>query len=135
MKALKERWIVSDAERLMVEQQETLALAERREADAREHVETRVALQIAAQDVHAQNRIVDEVRRGWEIYQEATSKQRDDLRRTFKASAAGKLTLRRLGIDVSGDFSETMFERYPDLRDGFAGFVYNKARAAKGRAR
>ncbi|MFP3801942.1 replication initiation protein [Paraburkholderia sp. SIMBA_027] len=135
MKALKERWIVSDAERLMVEQQETLALAERREADAREHVETRMALQIAAQDVHAQNRIVDEVRRGWEIYQEATSKQRDDLRRTFKASAAGKLTLRRLGIDVSGDFFETMFERYPDLRDGFAGFVYNKARAAKGRAR
>lgn len=135
MKALKERWIVSDAERLMVEQQETLAHAERREADAREHVETRMALQIAAQDVHAQNRIVDEVRRGWEIYQEATSKQRDDLRRTFKTSAAGKLTLRRLGIDVSGDFSETMFERYPDLRDGFAGFVYNKARAAKGRAR
>ncbi|WP_321788130.1 MULTISPECIES: replication initiation protein [Paraburkholderia] len=135
MKALKERWIVSDAERQMVEQQETLALAERREVDAKQHVETRVALQIAAQNVEAQNRIVDEVRRGWEIYQGATAKQRDDWRRAFRGSAAGKLTLRRLGIDASVDLPEAMFARYPDLHDGFAGFVFNKSRTAKSKER
>ncbi|WP_321969081.1 replication initiation protein [Paraburkholderia tropica] len=135
MKALKERWIVSDAERQMVEQQETLALAERREVDAKEHVETRMALQIAAQNVEAQNRIVDEVRRGWEIYQGATAKQRDDWRRAFRGSAAGKLTLRRLGIDASVDLPEAMFARYPDLHDGFAGFVFNKSRTAKSKER
>ncbi|MEM5316036.1 replication initiation protein [Paraburkholderia sp. JHI869] len=135
MKALKEGWIVSDAERQMVQVQNNLALTERREVEAKEHVETRLALQLAAQDVHAQNRIVDEVRRGWDVYQEATPKQRDDWRKGYKTSAAGKLTLRRLGVDVASDLAEDMFAKYPDLRDGFAGFVFNKSRNGKGRVR
>ncbi|WP_321936243.1 replication initiation protein [Paraburkholderia sp. J8-2] len=135
MKALKEGWIVSDAERQMVQIQNSLALTEQREIVAKEHVETRLALQLAAQDVHAQNRIVDEVRRGWELYNEAAPRQRDEWRRAFKASAAGKLTVRRLGMDVTSDLSEDMFGKYPDLRDGFAGFVFNKSRTSKGRAR
>ena len=135
MKALKEGWIVSDAERQMVQIQNNLALTEKREVEAKEHVETRLALQLAAQDVHAQNRIVDEIRRGWEAYQQAPPKQRDDWRRAYKASAAGKLTLRRLGMDVASDLAEDMFGKYPDLRDGFAGFVFNKSRTGKGRAR
>jgi hypothetical protein len=135
MKALKEGWIVSDAERQMVQVQENLALTERRETEAKEHVESRMALQIAAQDVHAQNRIVDEVRRGWEAYEAATPRQREDWLRTYKASAAGKLTLRRLGIDPTTDLSDLMIKKYPDLRDGFAGYVHNKTRPGKSRAR
>lgn len=133
MKALKEGWIVSDAERQMVEVQQSLALTEQREVVVKEQAETRLALQRAAQDVHAQNRIVDELRQGWDLYEKATTKQREDWRRTFKASAAGKLTLRRLGIDVAADLPETMFAKYPDLRDGFAGFVFNKSRVTKAR--
>lgn len=135
MKALKEGWIVSDAERQMVQIQNNLALTEKREVEAKEHADTRLALQLAAQDVHAQSRIVDEVRRGWEAYQQAAPKQRDDWRRAYKTSAAGKLTLRRLGMDVASDLGEDMFGKYPDLRDGFAGFVFNKSRTGKGRGR
>ncbi|MEM5425786.1 MULTISPECIES: replication initiation protein [Paraburkholderia] len=135
MKALKEGWIVSDAERQMVLVQESLALTDKCEVDAKGNAETRLALQLAAQDIHAQNRIVDEVRRGWEVYQEATAKQREDWRRAYKASAAGKLTLRRLGMDVASDLAEEMFAKYPDLRDGFSGFVFNKSRTGKSRGR
>ncbi|WP_321949318.1 replication initiation protein [Paraburkholderia sp. J10-1] len=135
MKALKEGWIVSDAERQMVQVRNSLALTEKREIEAKEQVETRLALQLAAQDVHAQNRIVDEVRRGWELYQEATPKQREDWRRAYSASAAGKLTQRRLGMELASGLTEDMFAKYPDLRGAFAGFVFNKMRTGRGRAR
>lgn len=131
MKALKEGWIVSDAERQMIQMQVNLALADQRQAKAIEQVETRMALQTAAQDVHAQDRMIDEIRRGWEAYEVATLKQREDWRRTYKGSPAGKLTLRRLGVDPAADLAEATIQKYPDLRDGFAGFVFNKSRAGK----
>jgi hypothetical protein len=133
MKALKEGWIVSDAERQMVQIQEGLSLTDQREAEAKEQAEARRALQVAAQDVNAQNRIVDEVRRGWEVYEAATPRQREDWRRTYKTSPGGKLTLRRLGIDPSSDLAEAIIQKYPDLRDGFSGYVFNKVRSVKGR--
>ncbi|MGY6126718.1 replication initiation protein (plasmid) [Paraburkholderia strydomiana] len=133
MKALKEQWIVSDAERQMVQIQEKLAQTERRELEHNQQVQTRIALRVAAQDVHAQDRMVEELRRGWEAYQAATAKQRDDWRRTYKGTPAGKLTLRRLGIDPGTELSEAMVQKYPDLRDGFAGFVFHKAKSGKGR--
>lgn len=131
MKALKEGWIVSDAERKMIEIQESLSLTEQREVDVKAQAATRMALRIAAQDVHAQDRRVDEIRRGWEAYDTAEPKQREDWRRTYKASPAGKLTLRRLGIDPTGDLAESTVEKYPDLKDGFAGYVFNKAKSGK----
>ncbi len=133
MKALKEGWIVSDAEREMIQIQQSLVLTEQRETEAKAQVQTRMALRAAAQDVHAQDRIVDEVRRGWAAYETATPKQQDDWRRTYKGTPAGKLTLRRLGIDPSPDLAEAMILKYPDLKDGFAGYVFNKTKPkAKG---
>jgi hypothetical protein len=131
MKALKEAWIVSDAERKMVEVQQNLALSERREVEVKEQAETRMALRIAAQDVHAQDRRFEEIKRGWEAYQTAASRQREEWRRTYKSTPAGKLTLRRLSIDPTGDLSDPTFERYPDLRDGFAGYVYGRVKPNK----
>ncbi|WP_233810318.1 replication initiation protein [Paraburkholderia sp. HP33-1] len=133
MKALKEGWIISDAERQMVEIQENLALTEQREVELKERAANQVALRVAAQDVRAQDRRGEELRRGWEAYEAAGSKQRDDWRRTYKASPAGKLTLRRLGIDPTGDLAESMVDKFPDLRDGFAGHVFTKIKAAKPR--
>jgi hypothetical protein len=131
MRALKEGWIVSDAERQMMELQQSRALIAQKESDAKEQVSTRIALRIAAQDVHAQDRRSDEVRRGWEIYAGAESRQRDDWRRTYKASPAGRLTLRRLGIDPTVDLVEATVEKYPDLKDGLSGYVFNKAKPGK----
>jgi hypothetical protein len=117
----------------MVQIQQGLTLTDQREAEAKEQAEARRALQIAAQDVNAQNRIVDEVRRGWDVYEAATPRQREDWRRTYKTSPGGKLTLRRLGIDPSNDLVEAIIQKYPDLRDGFSGYVFNKMRSVKSR--
>jgi translation elongation factor EF-1beta len=133
MKALKEQWIVSDAERQMVHIQESLAQTEKRELQEKQQVQTRMALRIAAQEVHAQDRMVEEVRLGWAAYEGATIKQQEDWRRTYKGTPAGKLTLRRLGIDPSADLSDAMIAKYPDLKDGFAGYVFNRSRNGKGR--
>ncbi|CAG9255304.1 hypothetical protein PUN4_230154 [Paraburkholderia unamae] len=129
MKALKEGWIISDAERAMVEIQENVSQAERRDAELKEQTHARMALRTAAQDMHAQDRRVEEVRRGWDAYGAATLKQQEDWRRSYKASPAGKLTLRRLGIDPIGDLAEATVQKYPDLMDGFAGYVFNKTKS------
>jgi hypothetical protein len=92
-----------------------------------------MALRIAAQEVHAQDRMVEEVRLGWAAYEGATIKQQEDWRRTYKGTPAGKLTLRRLGLDPSVDLSDAMIAKYPDLKDGFAGYVFNRSRNGKGR--
>ncbi|SIT48479.1 Initiator RepB protein [Paraburkholderia ribeironis] len=131
MKALKEGWIVSDAERKMIEVQENLALTEQREVEVKEHVKTRMALRIAAQDVDAHDRRVEEIQRGWEAYEAAAPRLREDWRRTYKVTPAGKLTLRRLGIDPTSDLAEPTIQKYPDLKDGFAGYVFSKTKSGK----
>lgn len=133
MKALKEGWIISDAERQMAEIQQNLALSEQREVEVKDQVQTRTALRVAAQDVHAQDRRVDEIRHGWEVYEAATPRQRDDWRRTYKTTPAGKLTLRRLGVDPTADLDEPTIEKYLDLKDGFAGYVFSKTKSSKPR--
>jgi len=133
MKALENQWIVSDAERQMVQIQESLALTEQREVEAKEQAQTRIALRIAAQEVHAQDRMANEIRGGWAVYETASSKQQEDWRRAYKGTPAGKLTLRRLGIDPLADLTEATILKYPDLKDGFAGYMFNKSKSVKTR--
>jgi hypothetical protein len=134
MKALKEGWIVSDAERLMVQIQDDLALTDRNKADEKERTETRRAFQLAAQDVHAQSKIVNEVRQGWDAYEIAAQRQRDDWRRAYRSSPGGKLTLRRLGIDPSSELPQELINQYPDLKNGLAGYIFGKIRLSKTKA-
>jgi plasmid replication initiation protein len=134
MKALKEGWIVSDAERLMVQIQSDLALTDRKKEDEKEKTETRRAFQLAAQDVHAQSKIVNEVRQGWDAYETAAQRQRDDWRRAYRSSPGGKLTLRRLGIDPSSELPQELINQYPDLKNGLAGYVFGKIRLSKTKA-
>lgn len=134
MKALKEGWIVSDAERKMIEVQESLALNEQREVAVKQQAATQIALRVAAQDVDAQDRRVNEIRRGWDAYEAAGPKQREEWRRTYRTTPAGKLTLRRLGIDPAADLAELTIGRFPDLKDGFAGYVFNRAKSTKSKS-
>jgi plasmid replication initiation protein len=134
MKALKEGWVVSDAERLMVQIQNDLVLTDRNKEDEKEKTETRRAFQLAAQDVHAQSKIVNEVRQGWDAYETAAQRQRDDWRRAYRSSPGGKLTLRRLGIDPSSELPQELINQYPDLKNGLAGYVFGKTRLSKTKA-
>jgi hypothetical protein len=133
MKALKEGWIISDAERRMIEVQESLTLTQQREVEVKEQAATQLALRVAAQDVHAQDRRVNEIRSGWEAYEAAAPRQREEWRRTYKASPAGKLTLRRVGIDAASELAELTIQKYPDLKDGLAGHVFNQVKIGKPR--
>ncbi|KVD85822.1 initiator RepB protein [Burkholderia ubonensis] len=131
MKALKEGWVVSDAEREMVQIQQTLVLREKQDAEAKVQVQTRMALQTAAQDVNAQERMGDEVRQGWEAYEAASPEQRDDWRRQYRRTPAAKLTLRRLSIDPMADLTAAIFEMHPALKNAFAGYVFTQTKSLR----
>jgi hypothetical protein len=128
MKALKEGWVVSDAEREIMQIQQNLALREQQEVEAKAQVQTRMALQTAAQEVYAQERLVDEIRQGWEAYEAASPEQRDDWRRHYKRTPAGKLTLRRLSIDPMADLTSKTFEQHTLLKNAFAGYVFTQTK-------
>ncbi|CAM2158567.1 Initiator Rep protein WH1 domain-containing protein (plasmid) [Pararobbsia alpina] len=131
MKALKEGWVVSDAEREMVEVQQSLALREQEAAAAKSHTQTQTALQAAAQDVSARDRQNDEIRQGWEVYQSASAEQQEDWRRLYKRTPAGKLTLRRLNIDPMASLTATSFDDHSALKDAFAGYVFVQMKSSK----
>lgn len=128
MKALKEGWAVSDAERQMVDVQQTLALAEQRASEAKEKAHSIVAVQAAAYETSARDRMREEARVGRELFDQADRKQKDDWFRSYLSSPAGKLTLKRLKIEAAAVEEEAAL-RDPDLAGDFARFVFNKAKA------
>jgi Initiator Replication protein len=133
MKALKEGWIVSDAEREMLQVQQNLALREQQDAEAKEQSQSHLRLQTAAQDLSARERVSQELRQGWAEYEAAPIEQQDDWRRTYKRTPAGKLTLRRLNFDPMADLTPDAFERHPDLKDALAGYVFARTKSSKAR--
>ncbi|KVP68176.1 replication initiation protein [Burkholderia ubonensis] len=134
MKALKEGWVVSDAEREMMQIQRSLVLREQQEAEAKAQVKMRMALQTAAQDVNAQERMGDEVRQGWQAYETASPEQCEEWRRQYKRSPAAKLMLRRLSIDPMAELTTAIFKQHPALKDAFAGYVFTQTKSLKAKA-
>ncbi len=100
MKALKEGWVVSEAERQMIDVQQTLALSEQRATEEKAKAQTLAAVQSAALETSARDRMREEARLGRDAYEHADQKQKDDWLRSYLSSAAGKLTLKRLKIDL-----------------------------------
>jgi hypothetical protein len=133
MKALKEGWIVSDAERQMMDVQQTLTLIEQRESEVKAKARTIVDLQSAAHETNAQTRMREEARIGRDLYDHANRKQKDDWVRTYLSSAAGKLTLKRLKMDP-GAVDEATVLGDPDLVGDFSRFIFTKAKAKGPRA-
>lgn len=127
MKALKEGWVVSEAERQMIDVQQTLALSEQRASEEKAKAQTLVAVQSAALETSARDRMREEARLGRDAYEHADQKQKDDWFRSYLSSAAGKLTLKRLKIDPSSVNEATALSD-PDLAGDFARFVFNKAK-------
>ncbi|WP_042303635.1 replication initiation protein [Paraburkholderia kururiensis] len=127
MKALKEGWVVSEAERQMIDVQQTLALSEQRATEEKAKAQTLVAVQSAALETSARDRMREEARLGRDAYEHADQKQKDDWFRSYLSSAAGKLTLKRLKIDPSSVNEATALSD-PDLAGDFARFVFNKAK-------
>lgn len=134
MKALKEGWVVSEAERQMIDVQQTLALSEQRATEEKAKAQTLAAVQSAALETSARDRMREEARLGRDAYEHADQKQKDDWLRSYLSSAAGKLTLKRLKIDPSSVNEATALSD-PDLAGDFARFVFNKAKPKTSTAR
>ena len=129
---LKEGWVVSDAEREMVTVQQTLALAEQREQDDKVKTQSFAALNTAAQESSAQDRMREEARVGRAQYDAAEQRQKDEWLRTYLSSSGGKIMLRRLKLDPEVVDEATVLGDV-DLVGDFARFVFNKTKAkAKG---
>jgi hypothetical protein len=133
MKALKEGWQVSDAEREMLQVQQNLALREQQDAAAKEQSQAQMKFQTAAQEVNARERIAEELRQGWTEYERASTEQQDDWRRTYKRTPAGKLILRRLNFDPMADLTADAFVKHSELKDAFAGYVFTRTKANRAR--
>ncbi|CAB3972645.1 MULTISPECIES: replication initiation protein [Burkholderia] len=131
MKALKEGWTVSEAEREMVQVQQSLIEREQQETEAKVQAQTRMALQAAAQEVSAQERMGDEVRQGWAAYEGAALAQRDEWRRNYKRSQAARLTMRRLSIDPMADLNDDSLSHHEALRTAFSLFVFMQTKNAR----
>ncbi len=128
MKALKEGWVVSDAERQMIDVQQTLAFAEQRASEDRAKAQTLIAVQAAAHETNVRDRMREEARIGRELYGQADPKRKEDWLRAYLASAGGKLTLKRLKIDPTV-VDEAIALNDPDLAGDFSRFVFNKSKA------
>jgi hypothetical protein len=125
MRALKEGWSVSDAERQMVEVQQKQALTVQRENDAKASAQRLSDLHLAAQETNARSRMLDEARLGRELYDGADQRQKGDWIRAYLSSPSGKITLRRLRIDPA-TINESSVLADPDLIGDFSRFVFTR---------
>ncbi|WP_175772973.1 replication initiation protein [Paraburkholderia phenazinium] len=133
MKALKEGWIVSDAEREMIQVQQSFALTEQRETEARVKAKAIVDLQAATHETNAQARMREEARVGRNLYDGADRKQKEDWLRSYLSSPGGKIFLRRLRMDPSTVDEAAVFGD-ADLVGDFSRFVFNRSKSKGAKA-
>ena len=101
MRALRDNWKMSEAERKMVEVQAKL-LTEETEADVvKAESQSSVARSIASREEEVRARMNEESRKGREHFNAADAKARKELVRAWVASREGKLMLRRMKLEAA----------------------------------
>jgi hypothetical protein len=101
MKALRDNWKMSEAERKMVEVQAKL-LTEESEAEAvKRETQSSVARSVASREEEVRSRMNEESRKGREHFNSADVKTRKELIRAWVASREGKLMLRRMKFEAA----------------------------------
>lgn len=136
MKALREGWTISPAEKTMSEVLERKSTAA---ADALQKVvraQQAVQQSNAARETEARHKLADEVATGRQVFDLADEKTRRELLRAYFASAAGKLTVKRLKL-APATLDESEVLAHPDLAWAFCQFVYlrHKPKASAAGAR
>jgi hypothetical protein len=100
MRALRDNWKMSEAERTMVEVQSKLITEETEAKVAKSETQTSVARSMASRDEEVRARMNEESRRGREHFNAADAKTRKELVRLWVASREGKLMLRRMKFEA-----------------------------------
>jgi hypothetical protein len=101
MRALRDNWRISEAERKMVEVQEKLITEEAETKATILETQTSVARSVASRDEEVRARMNDESLTGREHFNAVDAKTRKELIRFWVASREGKLMLRRMKLDAS----------------------------------
>jgi hypothetical protein len=100
MRALRDNWKMSEAEKKMVEVQTKLVTDEVEAKTSLSQTQSTVARSVASRDEEVRARMNEESRAGREHFNAADAKARKDLIRLWVASREGKLMLRRMKLDA-----------------------------------
>jgi hypothetical protein len=130
MKALRDNWKMSEAERTMVEVQSKLQASEVQQDKAKEDAHTSVAKSIASRDEEVRSRINAEATEGREHFLAADVKTRREYVRGWVASRQGKLMLRRMKLEPA-EVTEDDILANTELGWYLGQFVYGRISAAR----
>jgi hypothetical protein len=101
MRALRDNWRMSEAERKMVEVQEKLTTDEAQVKATLSETQISVARSVASRDEEVRARMNEESLTGREHFNASDAKARKELVRLWVASREGKLMLRRMKLDAA----------------------------------
>ena len=99
MRALRDNWKMSEAERTMVQVQAKLLVSEVQQDKEKEAAQATVARSIASRNEEARSRMNEEATKGREHFLAADVKSRKEYVRAWVASRQGKLMLRRMKLE------------------------------------
>ncbi|OUL78083.1 replication initiation protein [Paraburkholderia hospita] len=101
MRALRDNWKMSEAERKMVEVQAKLLTEETDAAVVKTETQASVARTIASREEEVRARMNEESRKGREHFNAADTRTRKELVRAWVTSREGKLMLRRMKLEAA----------------------------------
>ncbi|MCY1207240.1 Initiator Replication protein [compost metagenome] len=128
MKALRDNWRMSDAERTMVQVQTKLLTEEAEKEVAKIAVKKTVERSVATRDDETRIRMNEESRQGREHFAASDAKVRRELARAWLASREGKLVLRRMNLEPSSVSDEVILAN-PDLAWYLGQFVFGRIKS------
>ncbi|CAG9187387.1 replication initiation protein [Cupriavidus pinatubonensis] len=128
MKALRDNWRMSDAERTMVQVQTKLLVEEEQKEAVKVAVKTSVERSVASRDDETRARMNDESRQGREHFGASDTKARQEFVRAWLASREGKLVLKRMKLEASS-ITEDIILSTPDLSWYLGQFVFGRIKS------
>jgi hypothetical protein len=133
MRALRDNWKMSEAEKKMVEVQTKLITDEEQAKTVVSETQSSVARSVASRDEEVRARLNEESRAGREHFNAADAKTRKDLIRLWVASREGKLMLRRMKLDAQTATEEEILAN-SELVWYLGQFVFGRMNAARSAA-
>jgi Initiator Replication protein len=130
MRALRDNWRMSEAERTMVDVQAKLLTDEIEAGVARKEAQSSVERAMASREEEVRARMNEESRKGREHFNSSDSKIRKELLRAWVTSSQGKLMLRRMKLEVSTVTEEDIFAN-SDLVWYLGQFVFGRANSSR----
>ena len=133
MRALRDNWRMSEAEKTMVDVQAKLLTHVAEAEIAKNQTQSSVARTIASRDEEVRARMNEDSRKGREHFDSSDDKTRKELVRAWVCSSQGKLMLRRMKLDASTVTEEELLSN-ADLVWYLGQFVFGRVNSSRAAA-